>query len=238
MKVEQPNPYGALEEGALGAFERSLKERLPETYRQHLLSYNGGKWEPKCFVISEKEGESSVHGVYGLHGGPGYCRLDAIRETFSDRIPKDLLAIACDSFGNQICIGISGKWRDAIYFWNHEVVGNKSLTRIADSFDNFIGSLFKYEPTEHLSKIIEDNDLDELKRLLDDHLIELEGVDQYGRTLIERSAIAARPEIIEFLFDRGAKLRDALAYAEKNAEYFSEHIPVVELIKQLARRVN
>lgn len=237
MKVAQPNPYGALEESALVAFEVSLKERLPETYRQHLLTYNGGKWEPKCFVISDKEGESVVHGVYGLHGGPEYCRLDAIRETFSDRIPKDLLAIACDSFGNQICIGISGKLRGAIYFWNHEIVGKTSLIRIGDSFESFIDALFKKAPQNILERILEDNDIEELKRLLDTHAIGLEDTDEYDRTLLERAAIKARSDIIVFLFDRGAKLRDALACAEANAEFFSKHVPVVELIKQLSTRV-
>lgn len=235
MKVDKPNPYGALDESALVSFEQSLKERLPEAYRQHLLKNNGGSWEPTCFVISDKEGESAIHDVYGLHGGPEYCQLDAIRETFGKRIPKDLLAIACDSFGNQICIGISGERRDAIYFWDHEVVGKTSLTRISDSFESFVGSLTKDEPKEHLSKIIEDNNLDELRRLLDAHLIKLEDTDQYNRTMLERAAIKARPDIIVFLFERGAKLRNALGYAEKNAEHFNQHVPVVELIKQLTK---
>lgn len=235
MKIEKPNPHGSLEENVLVAFERTLKERLPETYRQHLLNYNGGKWEPKCFVISGEEGESSVHSVYGLHRGPEYCRLDSSREIFSDRVPKDLLAIASDPGGNQICLGISGKRREAVYFWDHEIAGNKSLTLIADSFDGFIDALFKPAPKNILEVILEDNDIEELGRLLDAHVIGLEDTDEYDRTLLERAAIEARPDIIVFLFDRGAKLRDALGCAEKNAKYFNEHVPVVELIKRLEK---
>lgn len=236
MKIEKPNPYGTLDLNVLAAFESSLKERLPETYRQHLLKYNGGKWEPKCFVISDEEGESSVHSVYGLHSGPEYCRLDAAQKIFSDRVPKDLLAIASDAFGNQICLGISGKRREAIYFWDHETAGKKSLTLIADSFDSFIDALFKPAPENILEGILEDNDIEELGRLLDTHVIGLEDADEYNRTLLERAAIKARPDIIVFLFDRGAKLRDALDCAEKNAEFFSKHVPVVELIKRLEKR--
>jgi hypothetical protein len=234
MKVDEQNPYGSLDENTLDKFELGLGARLPEAYRQYLLNYNGGMWEPKCFVISKAEGESSVHSVYGLHSGPEYCQLNSMREIFSDRIPRDVLAIASDAFGNQICLGISGKRRDVVYFWNHEIVGEKGLSRIADSFENFIDSLFKNESHDFLEKILVDNDIETLKRLLDTHAIGLEDTNEFNKTLLERAAIEARPDVIKLLFERGAKLKNALAYAEKNAKYFEEHIPVVELIKQLA----
>lgn len=235
MQIKQPNPYGPLEEAALFAFERSLKERLPEAYRQHLLSYNGGDWEPKCFFISEEDGESVIQSTYGLHSGPTYCRLDAIRDTFSDRIPKDLLAIACDSFGNQICIAISGKQKDSVFFWNHEAIGKAAVIKISDSFEKFAASLFICQAANRLDAIIEDNNINELRRLLDANLIKLNARDEHGRTLIERAAIQAKPDIIVFLFERGAELGNTLMYAQTNAEFFSEHIPVVDLIKNLEK---
>jgi hypothetical protein len=235
MQIKQPNPYGPLEEAALFAFERSLKERLPEAYRQHLLSYNGGDWEPRCFFISEEEGESVIQSTYGLHSGPEYCRLDTIRDTFSDRIPKDLLAIACDSFGNQICIAISGKQKGSVFFWDHEVIGKAAVVKISDSFEKFSASLLRCQPENRLDVIIEGDNIDELRRLLDANLINLDARDEHGRTLIERAAIQAKPEIIVFLFERGAELGNALRYAETNAEFFSEHIPIVDLIKNLKK---
>lgn len=249
MKIVEPNPHGILDGNILTEFESSLNARLPEGYRQYLLANNGGEWEPNCFVISEEEGEDSVHSVYGLHSGPEYSRLDVNREVFSDRIPKDLLAFACDPFGNQICIGIRGRRRGAIFFWDHEVdnnislvqilgalLGKGSLAKIANSFEVFVAGLYKQEPKNIWEKILEENDIKELTRLLDLKIIGLDDVNEYDRTLLEEAAIKARPDIIELLFSRGAKLRGALKCAETNAEFFSQHIPIVALIKQLERR--
>jgi hypothetical protein len=80
--------------------------------------------------------------------------LDRVCEVYTDRVPPDLLPIASDSFGNVICVGIRGKRRRRIYFWDHEDefddngqgrqdYGNVYL--LADSFDEFLGKL--REPT-------------------------------------------------------------------------------------------
>lgn len=236
MNIKSPNPYGQLSESDLAKFEGALKSRLPDTYREHLLKYNGGEWKPNFFVISEDKGQSVVQSVYGLHNGPEYVQLDKQYQVFKNRIPKDLLAIASDPFGNQICLGIAGSQRNKMYFWDHEVPGRKSTTLIADSFEEFINSLTSDLTTDYLSKVIEDNNLEELRRLLDSGAIRLEDTNQYDRTLLERAAIKGRPEIIAFLFERGAKLRNALAYAEKNAQFFEDHVPVVSLIKRLSEK--
>ena len=73
------------------------------------------------------------------------------RKTFTDRMPKRLVPIASDSFGNQICIAVSGDDRGSIFFWDHEkeadegegespeTIGN--VTLIADSFSAFLDLL-------------------------------------------------------------------------------------------------
>ena len=233
MQVEDPNPRGALGEDALHAFERKLGVRLPEPYRAYLLRFNGGRWSRQIFSISPEDGESRVHQVYGLHAGPDYSRLDAVRTVFADRIPSDLLAFAADAFGNQLCIGIKGKRTGQVFFWDHEVEGGKGLVVLQDSFDGFVNALQEYVPADELERIIRADDVAALQALLDGGTLALEAADKNGDTLLENAAIRGGPGVIRFLFERGAELKNALAYAEKNARYFKKHQPIVALLKEL-----
>ena len=53
---------------------------------------------------------------------------------------------------------------------------------------------------------------------------------------MELAAIHNQVEIIQMLYDRGAKWRFALKYAKQNYEFFPEHKASVDLIQKLKRR--
>ena len=47
--------------------------------------------------------------------------------------------------GNQICLGISGKYRGKIYFWIHDMESDEEMDNmffLAHSFDEFFGDLY------------------------------------------------------------------------------------------------
>src|SRR5260370_1154023 len=55
------------------------------------------------------------------------------------RIPKDLIWIGEDPFGNAMCLGISGAHRGKVFFWDHENEADPELwdgcVETADNID-------------------------------------------------------------------------------------------------------
>lgn len=233
MNIIDSNKYGKLEESALVDFEKHISAKLPVEYKKYQLEHNGGKPFPHDFIISKKEGEDSLHHFYGLHNGPDYLQLRSNYDAYRDRMPQEIIPIADDPCGNQICIGIKGKYAGKIYFWDHEKESKKPK-EIAGSFNQFLNSLFEYnDPNEtYIEKIVRTNDISKLLKLIDNGY-DIETLYEYDRSLIEMAAIHANNEMIEILFKKGAKLRNALQYAEQNAQFFAKHKETVELIKKL-----
>ena len=135
--VAKKNPYGPLHLEVLIEFERKLGAPLPDAYREYLLAFNGGKFEKDVISISEAEGETTVHHMYGLHSGPRYARLRNKRKISGSLF----LAICDDSFGNQFLIRMTGGETGAIYFLDHEVEPEEGLTAVARDFDEFVAKM-------------------------------------------------------------------------------------------------
>ena len=64
------------------------------------------------------------------------------------RMPEELVPIAHDPGGNQICIAVAGPKTGAVYFWDHEeeadddeTPGYDNVYLIANSFNEFLNSL-------------------------------------------------------------------------------------------------
>jgi hypothetical protein len=105
------------------AFEQELGVRLPEDYRQFLVSCNGGYvggglW----FSGPTPTGESADAGIHHVGGfrQESYFSLAWHRECYEDRIPHDFLWIMDDPAGNAICLAFQGEHRGQIFFWDHE----------------------------------------------------------------------------------------------------------------------
>ncbi len=237
IKIIHPNEYGRLEPEQVVLFEKRINARLPGDFRDYLLKYNGGKPVPNYFSLPSDKGESTyLHHFFGLHNGPETRRLDKIYELYSGYISENLICFADDPFGSLVCIGIRGDEYGRIYFWDIDGMAVKTdladLTLLSDSFTEFCDSLFKWinpDESEILRAIREDN-VGILKSFLPE---DIESEDEYGRTMIENAAICNSTGVILFLYEKGAMLKNALFYAEKNAEFFKEHKRAVELIKSL-----
>ncbi len=144
--IEDANRYGTFSESRLEAIEKSLGIALPSDYRTFLLKNNGGNPVPSGFWVVEGLDGSEVHQLYGLHDGPDWLQLD--RYASSERgIPGDLLAIGDDGVGDLICIGVSHNHHGQVFFIDHEVCpfhqpeAREGITKIADSFSQFIAGL-------------------------------------------------------------------------------------------------
>jgi ankyrin repeat protein len=64
--------------------------------------------------------------------------------------------------------------------------------------------------------------------------VDLNRPDSYDRTLIEWAAIHNRLDLVELLVARGLPVRQALAYAEQNLEFFPEYAVLADYLRKLS----
>ena len=147
MKViEMFTDKGASQE-EIQKFEQELNCTLPEEYVDFLMKYNGGGVDPDSanFIFSNKnkQEDSLVDWFYTLTPDEDY-NIQNNMDIFSDRIPKGVLTIGCDPFGNQILIGTT-KHHGEIFFWDHEEENYDddedptwdNISKISSSFSEF-----------------------------------------------------------------------------------------------------
>jgi hypothetical protein len=145
---------GRISGDAVEAFEALIGTRIPEDYRTFLIASNGG-YLSKCYRF---KGPSTATDVEPLaFGGLRREGANSLESSLSMyqirrvRIPRELIWIAGDGCGNAVCLGVHGKYRGSIYFWNHEgeplrewdgkVETARNLTWLANSFSEFVAGL-------------------------------------------------------------------------------------------------
>ncbi|WP_051303290.1 SMI1/KNR4 family protein [Psychromonas aquimarina] len=231
------NKYGAINLDALEALEAEIGCKLPTEYGDFLISNNGGSPLFDCFEISKQDGDDRLSSFFGLHTGPEYLQLDKQLKVFKERIPDKLLPIADDAFGNLVGISLNDDSFGAIFFWDHEKQLNNSfssLIKLSASLTEFISSLKEDISDDPIERILDKGSVLGVRLLLDSGY-DIESEDENGRTLIEVASIKNKVEIIQYLHQRGAKLRTSLQLAKKNAMFFPEHKKSVDLLQSLMK---
>jgi hypothetical protein len=155
MRMDTTNPHGPTSRDGIAQFEAHRGVLLPREYKKFLLNSNGGMPTSHIFAVPGFHGQgSSLNSFYGIHNGPKHHQLDWACEVHKERIPDDLIPIASDAFGNEICIGWKGKRRGKIYFWDHEdELDEQGLSRqdygnvylVANSLGEFLDNLKESE---------------------------------------------------------------------------------------------
>jgi len=138
----------------LAAFEHALGHALPDDYRQFLITCNGGYVGGRLWFKGPtpegEEGDAGVHHIGGFRD-EDYFSLEHARRIYEGRIPRDLLWVMDDPFGNAICLGLNGSHRGRLYFWSHEsepdddwdgaVETAGKVHLLANSFAEFVAGL-------------------------------------------------------------------------------------------------
>lgn len=129
-----------VEEG-IKRIEYRYNIELPEDYKKFLLKYNGGKTPDTVF--NTKKESSDIRAFHGVCNADKYYNIEEnlsgnIADIYEEKIEKGYLTIAEDSFGNDICIGISEKKYGKIYFYDHEI---QKFTKIYNDFKEFISKI-------------------------------------------------------------------------------------------------
>jgi hypothetical protein len=117
-------------ESELARVEASLGVSIPDGYRTFLQATDGGR--PVEDTFSPKVGVTNFLGARGILKQ---------RARLRGRIPENLLPIADAEGGNLICISVAEGDVGAIYFWDHELEGEKAAERLEASFDDFVSKL-------------------------------------------------------------------------------------------------
>lgn len=158
MQIDEPNRYGATSPEAIAQFEERWGVVLPPEYKQFLLKSNGGWPNPNVFEVPGWHGQGSVlDAFYGIHNGRKSEQLDSNCKTYEDRVPADLIPIADDAGGNNICIGWEGERTGKVYFWDHEdEIDEEGCLRddyrnvflVANSLQEFLDGLMTHEEAD------------------------------------------------------------------------------------------
>lgn len=168
--AQMTNTLPPASEADIAALETSIGARLPSDYRDFLLMVNGGfiskgVWYRGANPVG-RQIEGGVDLIGGLRRESHYSLVENRADYQSEddmRIPRDLLWIMGDPFGNAICLGILPPQEGKIYYWNHEnefhdedYDGTASTARnlclLANSFTDFIGILRPPAPEPEVSQ--------------------------------------------------------------------------------------
>jgi len=126
-----------------------------------------------------------------------------------------------------------------VYGLHMDVIRINSLARenaaISESFGSFAKGLQKQSDSadpDEIGEIIKRDDRDAIAKLVESGALDIEAEDRHGRTPIEQATIAASPKVINYLLEKGARLRASLELAKTNAEYFEGHRAIVSLLER------
>jgi hypothetical protein len=130
--------------------EDRINTSLPASYKQFLLKYGGCEFS----ALVNCTPHSVAH-----HFGWFYNAVDLIQEfdSYSEALPVGVISIGDNGGGDQLCIGVAGKFAGKIYFHDHcigwqadaekytergeavpENIRDHTVRQLAASFDEFI----------------------------------------------------------------------------------------------------
>ena len=133
--------------------ENRIGTTLPKDYKEFLLNYNGGKPELYIFPETEKLYSLALDEVYGLDTGEKATDINWNIDILNDydRIMNQFIPIGNAINGDQFTLGISGKFKDKVYLWDHNQEVHyddfikdelpENMYQLADSFDEFLNKL-------------------------------------------------------------------------------------------------
>lgn len=155
-------------EAEIAEFEREIDARLPGDYRAFLTACNGGwfgqqadLWfrpqrfkEPRFNNRAIREGVG-LNTAYGIRSDEFHFSLrDQILVYLGDerRMPREVIPIGYDEFGNGICIVVRGPRCGEVVFWDHEeelfsetwdgsLAAAENVYPVAESFEAFVDGL-------------------------------------------------------------------------------------------------
>ena len=122
-----------LSEQSIDNFEKLTTFNFPETFKDCIRKYNGGR--PNLCIFSNNK--QKIHSIktFLSFNPEDKENVWKIYQWQYDDIANHYIPIAIDNFGNIICFNYNSE----IIFYNHE---NQEIEYVSSSFDEFIISLY------------------------------------------------------------------------------------------------
>ena len=226
-----------LDDERLVTLENMLGVTLPQDYRDYLLEYNGRGFEKNTFEVFEGE-YSIVHHVYRISNDNDYFDLmNSYKngKSIDHEEGRKFLIIADDNVGNDIILSLAADSFGEIYFYDNDTIGTKFI-KLAQSFSEFCSSLFDlqdvsvYENT--IDEALDKKDLKLLERILQQGY-DIENLDKYSRSLLERSVITGDTDLVSCVLEYQPQMRSSMSLAEENYIFFKEeYAPIIDILKK------
>lgn len=227
----------ALDNERLVTLENMLGVTLPQDYRSYLLEHNGKSFEKNTFEVFEGE-YSIVHHVYRISNDNDYFDLmNSYKngKSIDHEEGRKFLIIADDNVGNDIILSLAADSFGEIYFYDNDTIGTKFI-KLAQSFSEFCSSLFDlqdvsvYENT--IDEALDKKDLKLLERILQPGY-DIENLDKYSRSLLERSVITGDTDLVSCVLEYQPQMRSSMSLAEENYIFFKEeYAPIIDILKK------
>jgi hypothetical protein len=122
----------------LNIFETLIRKKLPQDYRQHMLTYNGGMVEENNIEHKNfKEGGRGISSFYPIKYG--YDTMEELFEDLNGVIPEDYLLIGkCDN-GGYILISLNKDTYGKTIVW----YSDGEIDNLSDSFTQLLNDMTK-----------------------------------------------------------------------------------------------
>ena len=152
-ELKDANPRTTL--AAIEAFERARDLVLPASYKNFLLASNGGVPEAPIFPIRgmELNPVGDVQEFFGIDAEVDTSDLARNYDFYSGRVSAEIVPIACNSMADYVCLDLRDD-QERVVFWDHRPFWGtgewreSDLYHVADSFEEFLGSLRPIEDLE------------------------------------------------------------------------------------------
>ncbi|RCS44598.1 hypothetical protein DTL42_16870 [Bremerella cremea] len=189
-------------------FEKQFKLQIPLSYRNFLMTTNGGSF-PVDVCFGPYKAELGIRLFYSLNATFDYLDLGARRKVYSWKLPKSMLVIADDGLGNPICINLKSPSAE-VCLYNHE---QGDIESVCTDFEQFLAGLhYPLDPAIQLwSETVEpflSIEQGNMSRVSQISFDETALTNEDGYTLLGWAAASRQPEVVEFLLDLGADIQD------------------------------
>jgi len=134
MDLEARNVLPGPSADAIAAFEAVLKVRLPQEYLDLVRKMNGAYVRSNIFAIPS--GNNA-----GVSKFVPFDKALYEKSLMEQTGPTNFVPIAHASGGNYVCMSIKTSELGSIYFFDHEIPGEKALTKVAQSISQFLDML-------------------------------------------------------------------------------------------------
>ncbi|MEK7414693.1 MAG: SMI1/KNR4 family protein [Planctomycetota bacterium] len=148
MTIEMTKPQAPVEQQALASLEKLLGAPIPDDYKRFVMLQNGGwshdyrmTYQDSHFTTPQTLSIYRWLPVGRLRKQTGIPGVEEVLDHMSDVVPPMMFPFAADDSGDPILLALSPLENGSVYFLNSQAPPTKSMSRLADSFTDFINGL-------------------------------------------------------------------------------------------------